>query len=110
MSAVGRACLIDVPISGQDMRCCPRRPKIPAPGTIQDFLNQLPPNLCTFNAIVSSSKLVSALLGLSVHDLRNPLSALQSNLGFLRSQVDLKPEVHEALDDVGVSCEALSRI
>ncbi|MDF3070523.1 MAG: hypothetical protein K0R38_6124 [Polyangiaceae bacterium] len=34
-----------------------------------------------------SSELVSALLGLFAHDLRNPLSALHSNVSFLGSVV-----------------------
>ncbi|HVU02343.1 MAG TPA: HAMP domain-containing sensor histidine kinase [Polyangiaceae bacterium] len=54
---------------------------------------------------------IGELLGLLAHDLRNPLSALHSNLGFLRSvlpegDVDAK----EAVDDGLVSCDGLAHI
>jgi len=51
------------------------------------------------------------LLGLLAHDLRNPLSALHSNLGFLKSVTSSgDPELLEAIDDSVVSCEGLAHI
>lgn len=54
---------------------------------------------------------IGGLLGLLAHDLRNPLSALHSNLGFLR-QVLLPADVdaREAVDDGLVSCDGLAHI
>jgi signal transduction histidine kinase len=58
-----------------------------------------------------SSELVSALLGLFAHDLRNPLSALHSNVSFLGSVVGgADSEAHEALEDVAASSDALGHI
>jgi signal transduction histidine kinase len=58
-----------------------------------------------------SSELVSALLGLFAHDLRNPLSALHSNVSFLGSVVGAgDTEAHEALEDVAASSDALGHI
>lgn len=58
-----------------------------------------------------SSELVSALLGLFAHDLRNPLSALHSNVSFLGSVVGAADtEAHEALEDVAASSDALGHI
>lgn len=58
-----------------------------------------------------SSELVSALLGLFAHDLRNPLSALHSNVSFLSSVVSTSDtEAHEALEDVAASSDALGHI
>jgi signal transduction histidine kinase len=58
-----------------------------------------------------SSELVSALLGLFAHDLRNPLSALHSNVSFLGSVVAATDtEAHEALEDVAASSDALGHI
>ena len=58
-----------------------------------------------------SSELVSALLGLFAHDLRNPLSALHSNVSFLGSVVaPTDTEAHEALEDVAASSDALGHI
>lgn len=57
------------------------------------------------------SVVLAALLGLIAHDLRNPLSALQSNVGFVRSI--LRPEdedAGEAMTDAMISCEGLLRI
>ncbi len=57
------------------------------------------------------SPLVGSLLGLAAHDLRNPLSALRSNLGYLESA--LRPDdedTQEALSDALVSCDSLLRI
>ncbi|HEY4103249.1 MAG TPA: HAMP domain-containing sensor histidine kinase [Polyangiaceae bacterium] len=57
------------------------------------------------------SELVGGLLGLIVHDLRNPLSALHSNASFLQAARDTSsPDVKEALEDVSASCEALGHI
>ena len=57
------------------------------------------------------SDLVGGLLGLIVHDLRNPLSALHSNASFLQSSRDVaSPDAKEALEDVSASCEALGHI
>ena len=57
------------------------------------------------------SDLIGGLLGLIVHDLRNPLSALHSNASFLQSARDAtSPDVKEALEDVTASCEALGHI
>lgn len=58
-----------------------------------------------------SSELVSALLGLFAHDLRNPLSALHSNVSFLASVVGTSDsEAREALEDVAASSDALGHI
>jgi len=58
-----------------------------------------------------SSELVSALLGLFAHDLRNPLSALQQHVSFLGSVVGAgDTEAHEALEDVAASSDALGHI
>jgi K+-sensing histidine kinase KdpD len=57
------------------------------------------------------SDLVGGLLGLIVHDLRNPLSALHSNASFLQTARDTTgDDAKEALEDVTASCEALSHI
>src|SRR4051812_45655860 len=57
------------------------------------------------------SDLVGGLLGLIVHDLRNPLSALHSNASFLQTARDTNSEdAKEALEDVSASCEALGHI
>lgn len=58
-----------------------------------------------------SSELVSALLGLFAHDLRNPLSALHSNVSFLGSMLSsTDAEAREALEDVAASSDALGHI
>lgn len=58
-----------------------------------------------------SPELVSALLGLFAHDLRNPLSALHSNVSFLGSVVgSADTEAREALEDVAASSDALGHI
>jgi signal transduction histidine kinase len=50
-------------------------------------------------------------LGLFAHDLRNPLSALHSNVSFLGSVVGTgDTEAHEALEDVAASSDALGHI
>jgi signal transduction histidine kinase len=56
-------------------------------------------------------KLVGDLLGLVVHDLRNPLSALHSNIGYLVALSETTDEESRgALDDAMLSCEALDEI
>jgi signal transduction histidine kinase len=58
-----------------------------------------------------SSHLVGLLLELVAHDLRNPLSALHSNVGFLESMVDERDrDAREALTDVTASCGSLKHI
>jgi signal transduction histidine kinase len=54
------------------------------------------------------SELLGHLLALIAHDLRNPLSALHSNVGYLAGlgQCD-DDETREALEDAGLSCECL---
>lgn len=57
------------------------------------------------------SELIGGLLGLIVHDLRNPLSALHSNASFLQTARDTtSSDAKEALEDVTASCEALGHI
>jgi signal transduction histidine kinase len=54
---------------------------------------------------------IGELLGLLAHDLRNPLSALHSNLGFLKTvMTSTDHDVLEAVDDSMVSCEGLAHI
>ena len=56
-------------------------------------------------------ELTGQLIALVAHDLRNPLSALHSNVSFVANSTDVgDPERQEALDDAGVSCEALAHI
>jgi signal transduction histidine kinase len=51
------------------------------------------------------------LIGLLAHDLRNPLSALHSNVGFLDSVIESRDDdVREALQDARVSCDGLMYI
>ncbi len=55
--------------------------------------------------------LIGDLLGLIAHDLRNPLSALHSNVSFLDSVfVDADEDTREALADAIVSCDGLLHI
>lgn len=57
------------------------------------------------------SPLFGELLGLLAHDLRNPLSALHSNLGFLDGVLSPGNEdAREAIDDGLVSCDGLSHV
>jgi signal transduction histidine kinase len=57
------------------------------------------------------SAILSELLGLLAHDLRNPLSALHSNLGFLSSVVaNADIDSREAVSDGLVSCDGLAHI
>jgi K+-sensing histidine kinase KdpD len=54
------------------------------------------------------SELLGHLLALVAHDLRNPLSALHSNIGYLAGLPQgADPESREALDDASLSCECL---
>lgn len=56
-------------------------------------------------------EIVGELLGLLAHDLRNPLSALHSNTGFLASALEnVDDEMREALSDTLVSCDGLAHI
>lgn len=55
--------------------------------------------------------LIGDLLGLVAHDLRNPLSALHSNVSFLDSILDnADQDSREALADAIVSCDGLLHI
>jgi signal transduction histidine kinase len=55
--------------------------------------------------------IIGELLGLLAHDLRNPLSALHSNLGFLKTILtSTDRDVLGAVDDSVVSCEGLAHI
>jgi K+-sensing histidine kinase KdpD len=56
---------------------------------------------------------LAQILELLAHDLRNPLSALHSNLGYLKNVTPADasdPEVVEAISDGLASCEGLSHI
>lgn len=51
------------------------------------------------------------LLRLLAHDLRNPLSALDSNVSFLESELEAESAAaRESLDDLKLSCDGLARI
>ncbi len=56
------------------------------------------------------------LLAMLAHDLRNPLSALESNLGFLESELPSNASspsnggVGEVIEDLRLSCDGLGRI
>lgn len=52
----------------------------------------------------------SELIALLVHDLKNPLAALLSNLGFVASSVRDDEMVYEAVQDCLLSTEVLSRL
>jgi signal transduction histidine kinase len=57
------------------------------------------------------TRLIGELLGLLAHDLRNPLSALHSNLGYLDSVLSSRDaETREAVEDGVVSCDGLSHV
>ena len=57
------------------------------------------------------SQLIGELLGLLAHDLRNPLSALHSNLGYLDTVLTSQDdEAREAVEDGVVSCDGLSHV
>ena len=51
------------------------------------------------------------ILGLLAHDVRNPLAALSSNVGFLGMiSDDLTEDAREAIEDIQLSMEVLGRI
>lgn len=57
------------------------------------------------------TQLIGELLGLLAHDLRNPLSALHSNLGYLDTVLSSEhEEAREAVEDGVVSCDGLSHV
>jgi signal transduction histidine kinase len=57
------------------------------------------------------AQLIGELLGLLAHDLRNPLSALHSNLGYLDTVLSSHDgEAREAVEDGVVSCDGLSHV
>ena len=54
---------------------------------------------------------VGSLLALVAHDLRNPLSALHSNVGFLEATLSTKDtDALDALADISASCSSLKHI
>ena len=56
-------------------------------------------------------ELVGELLSLLAHDLRNPLSALHSNVGFVGSLIDQSnTDAQEAIADALLSCDGLTHI
>ncbi|MFC1643041.1 sensor histidine kinase [Myxococcota bacterium] len=56
-------------------------------------------------------KVLGGLLALLVHDLRNPLSALHSNVDFLVSTLtNVDEDTRGALEDAAVSCDSLVSI
>lgn len=56
-------------------------------------------------------RVLAELLGLIAHDLRNPLSALHSNVSFLDSVIDgADQDLHETVADALVSCDGLLHI
>jgi signal transduction histidine kinase len=57
------------------------------------------------------AQLIGELIGLFAHDLRNPLSALHSNLGYLDAVLPSQEgEAREAVEDGVVSCDGLSHV
>lgn len=56
------------------------------------------------------AKLIGDLLGLLAHDLRNPLSALQSNASFLQSLEGIDSDGLDAISDLMVACDGLNHI
>ena len=57
------------------------------------------------------SKTIAGLLGLLAHDLRNPLSALHSNVGFLAATPEVdEADMRDAVSDALVSCDGLVAI
>lgn len=77
----------------------------PDPSTLPDESELLAP------LARASSSAVGEILGLLAHDLRNPLAALSSNVGFLNMmRKDMDEDAGEAVDDLQLSIEALSRI
>jgi len=62
-------------------------------------------------APIIETQLIGELLGLLAHDLRNPLSALHSNLGYLDTVLTTRDgEAREAVEDGVVSCDGVSHV
>lgn len=62
-------------------------------------------------AEVNSPGTLGGLLALLAHDLRNPLSALHSNVGFLETTLAGQDQDSlDALSDIGASCSSLKHI
>jgi signal transduction histidine kinase len=58
-----------------------------------------------------ATHLIGELIGLLAHDLRNPLSALHSNLGYLEAVLPSdEGDAREAVEDGVVSCDGLSHV
>lgn len=57
-----------------------------------------------------SPETFAELLALLVHDLRNPLSALRSNVGYLSGADIIDSEAREAVIDAEASCDGLAHI
>lgn len=58
-----------------------------------------------------STEMLGEVLGLLAHDIRNPLAALSSNVGFLSMVgADLSEDLKEAIVDLQLSLEVLGRI
>src|SRR5690606_33632875 len=58
-----------------------------------------------------SPSTIADVLGLITHDMRNPLAALSSNVGFLNMVSDgMSEDAREAVDDLQLSVEAMGRI
>jgi len=75
------------------------------------MLALLPPGSCGAVPEGSDPKVLGSLLALLVHDLRNPLSALHSNIDFLVSTLaEMGEDTRGALDDAVVSCDSLINI
>ena len=55
-------------------------------------------------------ELLGEIMALLAHDLRNPLAALSSNVGYLGLVGGLSGELREALFDLQLSVEALARV
>lgn len=65
----------------------------------------------TYSVREASGVHLAKILGLLAHDLRNPLAALSSNVGFLQMVGnELPDETKEAVEDLVLSVEALGRI